>query len=132
MRGIRRKEQEIKDKQELISIVQKAEYVTIAMCSDNEPYLVTLNHGYDRNKNCIYFYCAQEGKKIDILKGDEQAILKLVMEEDGIDQRKIQEITDFSKAKVSKIISELEKRGVVRKEQIGRRNKIYLAGKLRE
>lgn len=71
-------------------------------------------------------------EKIDILKEDEQAILKLVMEEDGMDQRKIQEITDFSKAKVSKIISELEKRGAVRKEQVGRRNKIYLAEKLRE
>jgi nitroimidazol reductase NimA-like FMN-containing flavoprotein (pyridoxamine 5'-phosphate oxidase superfamily) len=67
MRGIRRKEKEIKNKQELIWIVQKAKYITLAMCRDNEPYLVTLNHGYDRRKNCIYFHCAQEGKKIDIL-----------------------------------------------------------------
>jgi len=71
-------------------------------------------------------------EKIDILREDEQVILKLVMDEDGIDQRKIQEITDFSKAKVSKIVSELENRGAVRKEQRGRRNKIYLAEKLRE
>ena len=38
------------------------------MCVDNEPYLVTLSHGYDRERNCIYFHCAREGKKIDILK----------------------------------------------------------------
>lgn len=67
MRGIRRKEKEINDKQELIRIIQKAKYITMAMCLDNEPYLVTLNHGYDRDKNCIYFHCAREGKKIDIL-----------------------------------------------------------------
>jgi len=67
MRGIRRKEKEIKDKKELIWIVQEAKYITLAMCSDNQPYLVTLNHGYDRDKNCIYFHCSQEGKKIDIL-----------------------------------------------------------------
>jgi len=67
MRGIRRKEKEINDKEELICIVQEAKYITIAMCSDNKPYLVTLNHGYDKDRNCIYFHCAQEGKKIDIL-----------------------------------------------------------------
>jgi len=67
MKGIRRKEKEIKDKKELIWIVEEAKYITVAMCSDNRPYLVTLNHGYDRDKNCIYFHCAQEGKKIDIL-----------------------------------------------------------------
>lgn len=67
MRGIRRKEKEIKDEKELISIVQEAKYITLAMCSGNQPYLVTLNHGYDKDKNCIYFHCAQEGKKRDIL-----------------------------------------------------------------
>jgi len=67
MKSIRRKEKEIKDKKELIWIVEEANYITVAMCSDNRPYLVTLNHGYDKSKNCIYFHCAQEGKKIDIL-----------------------------------------------------------------
>ncbi|MFC2163496.1 pyridoxamine 5'-phosphate oxidase family protein [Acidobacteriota bacterium] len=67
MKGIRRKEREIIDTKELIWIIQEAKYITLAMCSDNQPYLVTLNHGYDREKNCIYFHCAQEGKKIDIL-----------------------------------------------------------------
>ncbi len=71
-------------------------------------------------------------EKIEILKEDEQAIMRLIIEEDGIDQREIQRETDFSKTKVSKILSELEKRGVIRKEQVGRRNKIFLTEKLRE
>jgi nitroimidazol reductase NimA-like FMN-containing flavoprotein (pyridoxamine 5'-phosphate oxidase superfamily) len=68
MKSIRRKEKEISDKNEMLAILENAKYITIAMCADNEPYLVTLSHGYDRERNCIYFHCAGEGKKIDILK----------------------------------------------------------------
>jgi uncharacterized membrane protein len=85
----------------------------------------------------LLFRYARKGRKevyekIDILKEDEQAILKIVAEIEGIEQRKIQEITGFSKAKVSKILSELEKREVIRKEQVGRKNKIFLTKKLKE
>ena len=68
MKSIRRKEKEISDKNEMLAILENARYITIAMCVDNEPYLVTLSHGYDRERNCIYFHSAREGKKIDILK----------------------------------------------------------------
>ncbi|MHA2434128.1 MAG: pyridoxamine 5'-phosphate oxidase family protein, partial [Candidatus Thorarchaeota archaeon] len=67
MKGIRRKEKEIKDRAEMIEILKKAQHITTAMCDENEPYLVTLSHGYDDEKGCIYFHCAKEGKKIDIL-----------------------------------------------------------------
>jgi len=67
MRGIRRKEKAIETKEEIIAIIKKAKYVTIAMSVDNEPYLATLSHGYDDENYCIYFHCADEGKKIDIL-----------------------------------------------------------------
>src|SRR3990170_5284602 len=40
------------------------------MCLDNEPYLATLSHGYDEERNCIYFHCAAEGKKINILQAN--------------------------------------------------------------
>ncbi len=52
----------------MTAILEKAKYITIAMCKDNEPYLVTLSHGYDRDGHCIYFHCAKEGKKVDILR----------------------------------------------------------------
>jgi nitroimidazol reductase NimA-like FMN-containing flavoprotein (pyridoxamine 5'-phosphate oxidase superfamily) len=65
---MRRKDKEIKDRSEMIAIIEQAKYITIAMSRDNEPYLVTLSHGYDRAKHCFYFHCADEGKKIDILK----------------------------------------------------------------
>jgi len=68
MRGIRRKEKEISDVEEIKDIISAAKYITIAMCRDNEPYLVTLSHGFDRESDLIYFHCAKEGKKMDILK----------------------------------------------------------------
>ena len=68
MKDIRRKEKAITDKTEMVDILKNTKYVTIAMCKDNIPYLVTLSHGYDPQTNSIYFHCAQEGKKIEILK----------------------------------------------------------------
>ncbi|MFX1251998.1 MAG: pyridoxamine 5'-phosphate oxidase family protein [Promethearchaeota archaeon] len=67
MRDIRRKEKAITDKDEMIRILQTTQYITIAMCKDNRPYLVTLSHGYDKDRHCLYFHCAREGKKIGYL-----------------------------------------------------------------
>ncbi len=67
MKGIRRKEKAIESEEEMIAILETSKYITIAMCQDNIPYLVTLSHGYDREGNCIFFHCAREGKKVDIL-----------------------------------------------------------------
>jgi len=65
---MRRKEKEITSKQELIDILTTTKYVTVAMCIENNPYLVTLTYGYDEKNNSLYFHCAKQGKKIDILK----------------------------------------------------------------
>lgn len=67
MYHVRRKDKEVKDSVELKKALREAEHVTLAMSLDDEPYLVTLSHGYDEERNCIYFHCAREGKKIDIL-----------------------------------------------------------------
>ena len=61
---VRRKDREITDQNELRQVLKTTKYVTVALCMDNEPYLVALSHGYDQIKNCIYFHCAPEGKKL--------------------------------------------------------------------
>ncbi len=68
MRGIRRKEKAITDEKIMKKILSEVAYITLALCKDNQPYLVSLSHGYDPDKNCIYFHCASEGKKIDYLE----------------------------------------------------------------
>ena len=70
MRCIRRKDKAITNPEEMKKILRTAKYVTVAMCLDDEPYLVTLSHGYDEEMNCIYFHCAKEGKKVEILKAN--------------------------------------------------------------
>jgi nitroimidazol reductase NimA-like FMN-containing flavoprotein (pyridoxamine 5'-phosphate oxidase superfamily) len=37
---------------------------------DDEPYLVSLSHGYDEAANCLYFHCADEGKKLVYIKAN--------------------------------------------------------------
>ena len=68
MYHVRRKDKEITDEDAMKKILKTTKYVTVAMCKDNKPYLVTLSHGYDEKNNCIYFHCANEGKKTDFLK----------------------------------------------------------------
>jgi nitroimidazol reductase NimA-like FMN-containing flavoprotein (pyridoxamine 5'-phosphate oxidase superfamily) len=61
---VRRKEREITDPEEMRQVLKATKYVSIALCMNNEPYLVSLSHGYDQERNCLYFHCANEGKKL--------------------------------------------------------------------
>jgi nitroimidazol reductase NimA-like FMN-containing flavoprotein (pyridoxamine 5'-phosphate oxidase superfamily) len=67
---VRRKDREITDSDALKKVLKSTKYVTIALCMDNEPYLVSLSHGYDETRNCLYFHCADEGKKLVYLKAN--------------------------------------------------------------
>lgn len=64
---MRRSQWEIDDIDEIKKILRSSQHVTLAMCYDNKPYLVTVNHAYDENRSCLYFHCAKEGKKIDYM-----------------------------------------------------------------
>ena len=67
---MRREDKEIKDPAKLRWILGEARHVTVAMCRDNTPYLVSLSHGYDEEGGCIYFHCAEEGKKLDYMRAN--------------------------------------------------------------
>jgi nitroimidazol reductase NimA-like FMN-containing flavoprotein (pyridoxamine 5'-phosphate oxidase superfamily) len=67
---VRRKEREITEPAEIHNVLKTTKYVTIALCMNNEPYLVSLSHGYDEAKNCLYFHCAPEGKKLVYLQAN--------------------------------------------------------------
>lgn len=70
MYHVRRTDKAIEEEDVLRKILRSTQYVTIAMSLDNQPYLVSLSHGYDEERNCIYFHCAQEGKKLDYLRSN--------------------------------------------------------------
>ena len=65
---LRKKEREIKSQEEMEEVLQKGKFVSIAMCRNNEPYVVSLNYGYAKGKNALYFHCAKEGLKLDFIK----------------------------------------------------------------
>jgi nitroimidazol reductase NimA-like FMN-containing flavoprotein (pyridoxamine 5'-phosphate oxidase superfamily) len=67
---VRRRDKEIVDKEAMKKILRSTDYVTVAMCMDGEPYLVSLSHVYDEEEGCIYFHCAGEGKKLDFLRAN--------------------------------------------------------------
>jgi nitroimidazol reductase NimA-like FMN-containing flavoprotein (pyridoxamine 5'-phosphate oxidase superfamily) len=61
---VRRKDREITDSATLKMVLKSTKYVTVALCMGEEPYLVSLSHGYDEKQNCLYFHCSPEGKKL--------------------------------------------------------------------
>jgi uncharacterized protein len=69
---MRRSDKALEDKAELVRILRGQKHVTLALCADNKPYLVTMNHGYDQEEHCLYFHCAPTGKKIDLLRANPQ------------------------------------------------------------
>jgi hypothetical protein len=83
---VRRKDREITDCEELRQVLKNTKYITVAICMQDEPYLVSLSHGYDQDKNCLYFHCAPEGKKLEFLKVNSrvwgQALLDFGVTED--------------------------------------------------
>jgi len=62
---VRRREKAMTDEAEMLEVLRAGSYVTLAMCKDNEPYLVTMNYALDEAKRCLYFHCAAKGKKLE-------------------------------------------------------------------
>ena len=67
---MRKKEKQITDPAEIDIIIQKSKYSVIAMSMDNQPYLVSLSHGYDKKENALYYHCAAKGRKIDYIRSN--------------------------------------------------------------
>lgn len=79
---MRRSEKEVKEKDAMLSVLKEGKYAVIAFCSDNEPYIVTINYGFDEKRNALYFHCAHEGLKIDFITAN-PAVCATVIEDRG-------------------------------------------------
>jgi uncharacterized protein len=66
----RRPELMIDDPAELLEIIAGQPVMTLALCQDNQPYLVTLDFAYDPGENSFFFHSADHGKKIDTLRAN--------------------------------------------------------------
>ena len=63
---MRRSEKEITDKAQIDSIIRRSKVCRLGLSDDGQPYIVPLCFGYDGK--ALYFHCAKEGRKIDILR----------------------------------------------------------------
>lgn len=62
---------------------------------------------------------------LDYLPEDERKVLEPILDTPGLTQVELRGRSDFSKAKVSQTVSELEGRGLIYRERQGRTYKIY-------
>ncbi len=63
---MRRKDKEINDVGAIEAILRKASVCRLGLCEANQPYVVPLCFGY--KDNTLYFHCAGQGKKLDIIR----------------------------------------------------------------
>lgn len=67
---MRRKEREIKSVDEIIDVLKRCDTVRIGIQGDEYPYVVPVSFGMETKdgKAVIYFHCAKQGMKIDMLR----------------------------------------------------------------
>ena len=83
----------------------------------------------------IILFTKRRGMKdiLPVLTEGERRVMEILLRDKKVDQKKIVKECDFSKSKVSRIIHDLEKRGLVSRIPKGRRNIITLKkGKIKE
>lgn len=82
---MRRTEKEIKEDEVIAGILKNGRYAVLSLCRNEEPYIVTMNYGYDGSGDCLYFHCAREGIKLEFIKRN-PAVCATVIEDLGYRQ----------------------------------------------
>jgi hypothetical protein len=77
---IRRSDRELTDPAGIESVLRRGRFVTIGMCHDGEPYVVTLTYGFDPSAHALYFHVAPEGRKLDAIAGDPRVCATVVID----------------------------------------------------
>ena len=65
---MQKSECEIHDPDMIQEILQHGKYLTLALCRNDEPYVLTLSYGYDADQNALYFHTAPQGLKIAFIR----------------------------------------------------------------
>ena len=80
-------EREIQEKAIQNEIIRNGKFTTIAMCRNNEPYIITLSYGFDQDKNTLYFHSAKEGLKFEFLN-ENSSVCGTVIEDHGYNENR--------------------------------------------
>jgi hypothetical protein len=60
-------DREVTDPAVVSNLLKTGKYMAIAMCDQDQPYVVVLSCGYDEANKCFYFHCAKKGRKTDVI-----------------------------------------------------------------
>ena len=76
---MRRKDREITDFDEMMEIVKKCDTCRLALNDGEYPYIVPLNFGHEvkDGKLTLYFHCANEGKKLDLIRKNNKVTFEM-------------------------------------------------------
>jgi nitroimidazol reductase NimA-like FMN-containing flavoprotein (pyridoxamine 5'-phosphate oxidase superfamily) len=76
---MRKADREVTNTDELKAILEKCDVCRLGLAADGVPYIVPMNFGYEyTNGNLtLYFHCAGEGKKLDILAKNPQVCFEM-------------------------------------------------------
>ncbi|MCX8131990.1 MAG: pyridoxamine 5'-phosphate oxidase family protein [Clostridia bacterium] len=79
---MRRKDREVSNIEEIKSIIEKCRVCHLAMVDKGLPYVIPLNFGYKiaDNSLVLFFHSAKEGRKIDILKENNEVCFEMAYE----------------------------------------------------
>lgn len=72
---MRRHEREIREIRDLHEILQKGHVCRLGLCDDGQPYVIPMNYGF--RGHSLYFHCAREGRKIDILRRNDRVCIEV-------------------------------------------------------
>jgi len=75
MHAVRRQEREITDRAQIRAIMEEARVCRIGLSDDGTPYVVPVNFGL--GENCLYFHCAAQGRKLDIIRRNERVCFEM-------------------------------------------------------
>lgn len=76
---MRRNDREIKERSEIIKVMEKCDVCRLALNDEGYPYIVPMNFGMndEDGKLTLYFHCANEGKKLDLIRKDGRASFEM-------------------------------------------------------
>ena len=77
---MRRKDQEIIDIASIEDIIRKGQVCRLALSENGRPYIVPLCFGYKDNN--LYFHTAREGKKLDILRKNNNVCFEIDIDQE--------------------------------------------------
>ncbi len=74
-----RKDREITDIKEKLSIIDENNVMALAMVDGDKPYVIPMNYGYtyENDKLCLYMHCAKKGKKLEVLEKNNNVSIEI-------------------------------------------------------